>query len=165
MAGESSAPRQKVPWWFHAFFAFVLALIGGDILAVPCLDVRELSLPFAWLTYFLPALVGGICFAGVLLLRRTRLGRAAWVVAWLLSALPVYFPIWLLAEFTQSIPLTRMLEPEEATALRAKFPHPFVNYSASGEGDRLLVRKSDYDPALLDFLKSIHAVAAPDLKK
>lgn len=149
---------KRLSRWVHVLLAIVLVGVGSDVCAVPAFRACQLHMPFGWLIYLTP-LFGVAAYAATgRFLCRTRLGRAAWAVAYATGGLLISTPIFVETRYTQSIRLSRWLEPEERTVLSARFPHPYVEYSATSEGTRLLIRRSDFDPSLVDFLRSIHAL-------
>ena len=88
-------------------------------------------MPFGWVIYLTP-LFGVAAYAATgRLLCRTRLGRAAWAVAYAAGALLIFTPTFVETRYTQSIRLSRWLEPEKRTVLSARFPHPYVESSAT----------------------------------
>ena len=114
--------------------------------------------PLGRAIYLTPLLALAAYAAVGLLLSRTQLGRAAWAVGYAMGGLLDFHSDFIEARYTQSIILARRLEPEEKGALNARFPHPYIEYSATSEGIRLLIRRADYDPSLVRFLRSIHAL-------
>ena len=83
------------------------------------------------------------------LLSLTKLGRLAWVAAYVAGGLLFSIPNLIEATYAQPIILVRWLEPGEKVELSAKFPHPYVEDSATSEGIRLLIRRSQFDPSLV----------------
>jgi hypothetical protein len=152
---------KRIPRSLHALA--IVVLLGGscDIAATAGSRVLKLHLPFGWAVYFTPLLAVAAYAAVGLPLSRTRLGRAAWAVGYVVGALLVCTPSFVEARYAQPILLARWLEPEERAALSARFPYPYIEYSASSQGIRLLIRRSDYDSSLVQFLKSIHALRDP----
>jgi hypothetical protein len=155
----SVSPNSKrLPVWVHALAVIVMLGIGSDISATAGWRARELHLPFGWAAYLAP-LLGVAVYAVVgLLFSRTRLGRVAWAFGYAAGGLLISTPNLIETRYAQPISLSRWLEQDEKAALSASFPHPFVEYSASSVGIRLLIRRSDFDPSLLQFLRSIHAL-------
>jgi hypothetical protein len=45
-------------------------------------------------------------------------------------------------------------------ALKASFPIPYFHYTGTGSGATLVMRKSDYSEALLDYLRTNHLLVA-----
>ena len=151
--------RKTVAGWVHAFVVVVLLIGGGEYVVGYGGDVATLCLPFAWVTWLMP-LVAVLVYAAVgSLLSRTRLGRAAWIVAFYAAVLPHCLAADVFEKrLAQTIPLSRWLEPSERDALRARFPHPFIEGSRTGDGITLRIRRSDYEPSLMEYLKSIQAL-------
>jgi|ERR1035441_5294599 hypothetical protein len=150
--------RKRIPRLLHAVLIVALLGIGWDLSAVAGWRARELHVPFGWAIYLTPLLALAAYFTVGLLLSRTWFGRAAWAVGYAIAGLLISTPTFAEASYAQSITLARWLEPEEKATLSARFPHPYIEYSATSQGIRLLIRRSDYDPSLVQFLKSVHAL-------
>ncbi len=144
--------------WVHALAIIALLGMGADISAVAGWRANQLHLPFGWAIYLTPLLAVGAYIAVGRLLSLTKLGRLAWVAAYVAGGLLFSIPNLIEATYAQPIILVRWLEPGEKVELSAKFPHPYVEYSATSEGIRLLIRRSDFDPSLVQYLRSIHAL-------
>lgn len=153
-AQQTSSP-QKGRRLLHVLAVAPLMMIGADIASIDGSRAHALSLPFSTSLYFTP-LVAVATYTGAGLLLRTRFGVFAWFAAFVLAVAVAFLPRLVVAGYTQAVPVTRLLTPEEKTAMQARFPHPFVNYSSSSEGTRLLIRRSDYSASLVEFLRSIH---------
>ena len=158
MSMPPSPSPKRLSRWVHTLAIIAILGIGNDISGVMGWRARQLQLPFAWVTYLTPLLgVGAYIFVGQLL-SRTKLGRWAWGLGYVAGGLLLSTPVLLEATYARPIALARWLDPGEKAELNAKFPHPYVEYSATSEGIRLLIRRSDYDPSLVQFLRSIHAL-------
>jgi len=148
--------RPKSSRLLHVLAVAPLLMIGADIASVDGSRARALSLPFSTALNLAP-LVAVAIYTGAGLLLRTRVGFVAWFAAFVLAVGVAFVPRLVVARSTQAVPVTRWLTQEEKTTMQARFPHPFVYYSSSSEGTRLLIRRSDYSASLVDFLRSIHA--------
>jgi hypothetical protein len=156
MTARPSSPPKKSYRLLHVIAVVPLLIGGSDFASVYGTRAHALSLPFSSLTYFVPLLAVAAYIVGGLLLR-TRLGIIAWIAAYFLGCAIIGVPQLIVTRYAQAIPVTRWLTPQEKTELQLRFPHPYVHYSSSGEGIRLLIRRSDYNVSLLEFLRSIHA--------
>lgn len=135
-------------------------MVGADIASIDGSRARVLSLPFSTSLYFAPFVAVFAYTAGGLMLR-ARLGSFAWVASFLVALAIMFVPRLAVGRFTEAVPLKRWLTSEEKAALETRFPYPFVHYSSTSDGARLLVRRSDYSPSLVEYLKSIHAYPDP----
>jgi hypothetical protein len=149
---------KRLPRGVHVLLAIVLLGVGSEVCAVPAFRACQLHMPCGWVIYLTPIFGVAAYAATGRLLCRTRLGQAGWAVAYAVGGLLISTPTFVEASYTRSIRLPRWLEPEEKAGLSARFPHPYIESSATSEGTRLLIKRSDYDPSLVQFLKSIHAL-------
>jgi hypothetical protein len=148
----------KVATLLHGLIVLSLFMIGSDFAAIQGGFAHTLHLPLAYVAMATPILAPGV-YAGVgYALRGTLLRNVRWILACLLAAATLGLPTWILTTGSRPILLTRWLQPDEQTAVRAVFPHPFVHYSATGKGIRLLIRRDDCDSKLIEYLASIHAI-------
>jgi hypothetical protein len=154
-AQQTSSPKRR-RWLLHVLAVAPLLMIGADIASIDGSRATTLSLPFATTLYFAPLVAVAACIAGGLLLR-ARLGSFSWIASFVLAFAITFVPRLAVSRFTQAVPVSRWLTAEEKTAMQAHFPHPYVHYSSSSEGTRLLIRRSDYNASLVEFLRSIHA--------
>jgi hypothetical protein len=89
MTPPPSHSRKRLPRSLHALLIVALLGIGCDLSAVPAWRACQLLMPFGWVIYLTP-LLAVVAYAVIgLLLGRTRLGRAAWAVAYAIGALVV----------------------------------------------------------------------------
>ncbi len=156
MTAQPSSPPKKSHSLLPMLVVLPLLGAGCDFAAIYGYRAHALSLPFSSLTYFAPLLAVVAYIIGWLLLR-ARLGFFAWVAAGVLGYGIICVPQLIVNRYAQAVPVMRWLTLQEKTELQLRFPHPYVHYSASGEGIRLLIRRSDYNASLLEFLRSIHA--------
>ena len=159
----SAAGPKRISGWVHALVIWLLLGLGADVASHALL---KLHLPFAWTVYVAALLPVAAYVAVGLWLRRTRLGRAAWAVGFVVGVLfgPISYAIPNVVEeaYAQRVPLPRWLEPEERVALEAVFPHPYIEMSSSSHPTpHLLIRRSDYGPALAQFIKSLRSIPDP----
>jgi hypothetical protein len=154
---QSTGKMRGLEKFLHALAIVALFILGSDMSGVEGNKALTLQLPLAWVTYVSPILAAALYIIVGFLLRRTRMGRWGWVVSYFVGALVSAAPSAIVSTFAQPIQLTRWLSPEELLAVNARFQHPHVEYSATSEGTRLLIRRRDYDPSLVAYLESIHA--------
>jgi hypothetical protein len=137
---------------------FPLLVIGADIL-VPSVEQAKL-LGFGWARpAYAIALVSLLSYFCLGFWLRRWMRAWSWAVAYVFSLLLFFFPAWLLALNTQSIPLNHYLQRDEMSALQVQIPVRYFHYSSSSDGTRLVVRKSDYSEALAEYLRTNHLVA------
>lgn len=154
-------PDRRKLWtvrFLYVLPVFPLLMIGADVL-VPSVERAQL-LEFRWarpayaIVYV--SLITYFCLGFWL---RRWMKAWAWVAAYFSSLLLFFLPMWLLALNTRSIPVNHFLQPDEMSALQAKFPYRYFHYSSSSEGTRLVVRKGDNSEALVEYLRTNHLLA------
>ena len=118
--------------------------------------LRRPTASFAQTSHFWMLVLVAVSFA----IRPPKLAAAVWLSG---LACVAYAPL-LLAFGSSSIPLSRPLSSAELEAFRHRFAGPFVCYSASGEGDRLRVRRQDYTETMKSHLQSIDVLREGGIK-
>ncbi len=115
-------------------------------------------LNFSWVPVLLPAPLAALAIYFVMGWRlRRSIGLWAWPIGYLLATPLFFLPTAMLALNTRAIALNQTLQPAETVALRTWFPHPFIQYSSSSEGNVLLVRKNDFSEALVEYARTNRA--------
>lgn len=152
--GESKHPVLSLGLQF-----IIPVIVSADLAAIYGGQARTLQLPFAWLAERTMLLCAVVFFVvGIVLRWIKRLQKFRWEAAFLLALVTMGFPVWLVKVEARPIALRRPLTANERTTLKTVFSHPHLEYSASGEPHCLLIRKKDWEPQLIEFLKSIGAV-------
>lgn len=141
----------------HIMTTLLMAIPLIDIAAICGSQAEQLRLPTASLAKFAPLFMLAGYWGCLFLLRRTRISRYRAPIAVAVGAFFAAYPAVLLSALSISLPLSRDLRSSEIQQMHAVFPHPFVHYSASGEGHRLRIRSVDRSDALIAFLASINA--------
>ncbi len=155
MTSQRARQPKLISLPIHVIVVAVLLFLGGDFASIASLRVRALALLFSSVMNYWPFLVI-IAYIAIGQLFRARIGVLAWVIAYIVAAGLMSTPSLIVNHYTQAVPLKRWLTPEEDVTLKARFPHPYTQYASTSQGNRLLIRKSDYDVSLVEFLKSIN---------
>jgi hypothetical protein len=136
-------------------------MVSADMAGMWGSQAETLKLPTSSAMPFVPLFVIFVYWDCLRLLRHGRLSRFRAGIAFGAAAVLGLYPLLLLRTLSTSLPLTRSLRPAELEQLRIVFPHPYVCYSASGEGDRLRIRTSERTDNVMSYLVSIHALQNP----
>jgi hypothetical protein len=150
--------KRRRSWLIHVIPILVLLMVGSDISAIEGVKLRELHSAFGWAVSLMPILASALYLSGGLLLRNTRIGGFAWIVSFLAACLLDGAPSAILNSVARPIQVKRFLTNEELGDFTNKFGLPFAEYSATGEGTRVLIRRSDFNPAILSYFRSIHVL-------
>ena len=145
--------------FIHLLPVFVLLIIGSDISVPAGARAAMLKFSWAWLLYAVPVVSVLTYFALGFWLRRS-IGAKAWFVSYFSAAILFAIPPLMLSLNTRSLSVAHYLQPAEMTALDANFSYPCFHYTSSGDGPTLVVRKSDYSEALMDYLHTNHLSVA-----
>ncbi len=146
---RGDARKRAVRIVLRALAAIALLCFGAQF-SVHCGEMAKVvGLPWAWLIFWWPWVAVAVFVALGVWLPRKYPKLAAWGVAFAAGVLLINLPPLLLAAGTHTIPLRRGLDPDEQVVLRAELHGRMLHYHQQWKGHRLLVRNSDYTPALL----------------
>jgi len=153
---EPAEPPRESPWKGADLVLPMLLLIpAADVTALDGSMAAELEVPGAALVRMSPWIMLGMAIVCPYLFFHTRWARFRRSLTMGLVFLCLMSPSLLVAATCSSIRLSRMLSSDEVEDLHRRFPFPTFLYSASGEGDCLVIRRSVDAPALRGYLDGL----------
>lgn len=150
----NEAKKQVLAAVKHLIPVSLLLFLGSDMAAVPAGLGQNLHLSLGWLISAIPLMAVAFYIVGGLALRR-RIGIYGWVLSFFAAALLTGAPNLIFEACTNSIQIKRMPTAEEWNSLTNRFRVALTWCSQSGRGTRVIVRRSDFDPAMLSYLDSL----------
>lgn len=139
-------------------FGFGLWMSGIDAAAIQGRWAMRLGLPGSGIIPYVPWLslaAYALMVFGVMRIKSKGARWAGFVLATILSSLPALYPIEVLSRGSVAIPVAPDLTKESLQRFEEAYPVKYFRYSASGEGSRMLVRRTDYSEAMAGFLRDL----------
>ncbi len=143
--------------FIHALLGFAILMIGSDFAAINGRHARQLALPGAGITPFIPWIALGAYVLIVILTQRLtrRHMRIGGIVAgYVLAGFLVSYPNWMFKRSSEKIRIREFLSSATAAEFQQSFDTPTVQFSDSSGGPWLVVPKRKYTESMHEWIRN-----------